>query len=50
MNSGIGNAKTLTLLGVKSIIDLPDVGQNLSDHASLEIHGLLMLMEPIPLR
>jgi choline dehydrogenase-like flavoprotein len=35
LNSGIGNAQTLTALGVKSIVNLPDVGQNLSDHTFL---------------
>lgn len=32
MNSGIGDAGTLAALGIKPIIDLPSVGQNLTDH------------------
>jgi choline dehydrogenase-like flavoprotein len=31
--SGIGDAKQLKELGIESIVDLPDVGANLSDHA-----------------
>ncbi|KAG6887727.1 hypothetical protein C0992_010947 [Termitomyces sp. T32_za158] len=32
MNSGIGDAKTLKVVGVQPLVDLPDVGQNLADH------------------
>lgn len=32
MNSGIGNATALSEIGIKSLVDLPSVGQNLSDH------------------
>ena len=35
MLSGIGNATTLEALGIESIIDLPDVGLNLTDHPIL---------------
>ncbi|KAF8075341.1 aryl-alcohol oxidase precursor [Lyophyllum atratum] len=35
MNSGIGNSTTLKAVGVKPLVDLPDVGENLSDHAVL---------------
>ncbi|KAG6902090.1 hypothetical protein C0995_004441 [Termitomyces sp. Mi166 len=32
LNSGIGNSSTLSLLGIKPLVHLPSVGQNLSDH------------------
>ena len=32
MLSGIGNKTALEALGIESVIDLPDVGQNLTDH------------------
>lgn len=32
MHSGIGNAKSLNAFRIKSLVDLPDVGENLSDH------------------
>ncbi|KAG6844222.1 hypothetical protein H0H87_008700 [Tephrocybe sp. NHM501043] len=32
LNSGIGNASTLTHLGIEPLVDLASVGQNLSDH------------------
>jgi len=35
LNSGIGNAKTLQTVGVKSLVNLPDVGENMSDHPVL---------------
>ncbi|RDB27758.1 Pyranose dehydrogenase 1 [Hypsizygus marmoreus] len=35
LNSGIGNAKTLKAIGVKPLVDLPDVGQNMHDHPVL---------------
>ncbi|KAJ7606755.1 aryl-alcohol oxidase precursor [Mycena polygramma] len=33
--SGIGNAKDLSALGIKTIVDNPSVGKNLSDHPQL---------------
>lgn len=33
LNSGIGNANNLKTVGVKSIVNLPDVGENLADHS-----------------
>ncbi|KAG6856155.1 hypothetical protein H0H87_007010 [Tephrocybe sp. NHM501043] len=33
LNSGIGPAKDLKKVGVKLLVDLPDVGQNLADHS-----------------
>lgn len=35
--SGIGNAKTLQAFQIKSIVDLPGVGENLQDHAMVGI-------------
>jgi hypothetical protein len=32
LNSGIGNAEALTAIGIKPLVDLPDVGENLVDH------------------
>ncbi|KAG6866544.1 hypothetical protein C0991_002029 [Blastosporella zonata] len=32
MNSGIGNATSLRSVGIKPVLDLPEVGQNLVDH------------------
>lgn len=32
LNSGIGNSKDLKAVGVNPIVDLPDVGTNLTDH------------------
>lgn len=32
LNSGIGNTRSLKALGIKPLVDLPDVGENLSDH------------------
>ncbi|KAG6916148.1 hypothetical protein DXG01_008299 [Tephrocybe rancida] len=32
LNSGIGNAKSLQSVGIKALVNLPDVGQNLADH------------------
>lgn len=32
LHSGIGDPKLLSSVGVKPLIDLPDVGQNLTDH------------------
>ncbi|KAF9460388.1 pyranose dehydrogenase [Collybia nuda] len=32
MHSGIGDAKDLSRIGIKPIVDLPSVGRNLSDH------------------
>ncbi|KAJ7908751.1 alcohol oxidase [Mycena leptocephala] len=33
LHSGIGNSSTLTSLGIKSLHNLPSVGQNFSDHS-----------------
>ncbi|KAG6870379.1 hypothetical protein C0995_013397, partial [Termitomyces sp. Mi166 len=35
LNSGIGNSAELTAVGIKPIVDLADVGENMSDHALL---------------
>ncbi|KAG6896159.1 hypothetical protein C0992_009908 [Termitomyces sp. T32_za158] len=35
LNSGIGNAGDLTALGIHPIVNLPDVGKNLSDQVAL---------------
>lgn len=32
LNSGIGNATELSEFGISSVIDLPDVGQHMTDH------------------
>lgn len=32
LNSGIGNATALATLGIKPLVNLPDVGENLVDH------------------
>ncbi|KAF7305848.1 Aryl-alcohol oxidase [Mycena chlorophos] len=37
LHSGIGDASTLTALGIESQVDLPDVGQHLSDHPLLPL-------------
>ncbi|KAG6876323.1 hypothetical protein C0992_013370 [Termitomyces sp. T32_za158] len=35
MNSGIGNSADLKAVGIKPIVDLPDVGENMADHPLL---------------
>jgi hypothetical protein len=40
MLSGIGDPKTLDSLKIKPIIDLPDVGQNMQDHAFVAIQWI----------
>lgn len=35
LNSGIGDERELAAVGIKAILHLPDVGQNLSDHPRL---------------
>ncbi|RDB27619.1 Pyranose dehydrogenase 1 [Hypsizygus marmoreus] len=35
LNSGIGNANSLKAIGVQSLVNLPDVGENLGDHSFL---------------
>lgn len=35
LNSGIGDSSALSLIGVKPVLNLPSVGQNLSDHPML---------------
>ncbi|KAG6841012.1 hypothetical protein C0991_002642 [Blastosporella zonata] len=32
LNSGIGNSQSLKAVGIKPLVNLPDVGENLSDH------------------
>lgn len=36
--SGIGDAKYLRKLGIKSVVDLPGVGRNLQDHLVLKVN------------
>lgn len=40
LNSGIGNSRSLQAVGVKPLVDLPDVGQNMTDHPLLGNHWL----------
>ncbi|KAG6917872.1 hypothetical protein DXG01_000642 [Tephrocybe rancida] len=35
LNSGIGNESMLSLLGIEALVNLPSVGQNLSDHPTV---------------
>ncbi|KAG6899171.1 hypothetical protein C0993_012714 [Termitomyces sp. T159_Od127] len=35
LNSGIGNSADLKAVGIKPIVDLPDVGENMADHPLL---------------
>ncbi|RDB18616.1 Pyranose dehydrogenase 3 [Hypsizygus marmoreus] len=35
LNSGIGDSKALRRVGLKPLVDLPDVGANLADHAAI---------------
>ncbi|KAG6844995.1 hypothetical protein H0H87_001767 [Tephrocybe sp. NHM501043] len=35
LNSGIGDSKALRSVGVKPLVDLPDVGANLADHSAI---------------
>lgn len=37
MLSGVGNQASLTSLGIKTIVDVPDVGENMQDHAFVAI-------------
>lgn len=37
LNSGIGDKKELEAVGVKTILDLPDVGKNLTDHMTVPL-------------
>ncbi|KAF7324875.1 DBR1-domain-containing protein [Mycena kentingensis (nom. inval.)] len=48
LKSGIGNATTLLALGITPIVDLPSVGQNLSDHAAVVPTWLVNATEPLP--
>lgn len=41
LNSGIGDSKTLTELGIEPLVHLPDVGENLSDHPGV-VNGWLV--------
>ena len=36
--SGVGDAAYLTKFGIKTVIDLPGVGQNLQDHLVLKVN------------
>lgn len=36
LNSGVGDKKSLEALGIASVVNLPDVGRNLSDHSILQ--------------
>lgn len=36
--SGIGDAKSLSALGIQPVLDLPGVGQNLHDHLNVNVH------------
>ncbi|KAJ6452274.1 aryl-alcohol oxidase precursor [Mycena sanguinolenta] len=38
LNSGIGDSKTLTDMGIKPLVHLPSVGQNLSDQMTVAIY------------
>ncbi|KAF8146223.1 GMC oxidoreductase-domain-containing protein, partial [Mycena galopus ATCC 62051] len=38
LNSGIGDNQTLAVMGIKPIVHLPDVGQNLSDQATIAMY------------
>ncbi len=38
MRSGIGSAQELDALGIAPVVDLPGVGQNLSDHPTVGLH------------
>ncbi|KAG6853679.1 hypothetical protein C0991_002322 [Blastosporella zonata] len=35
LNSGVGDSKALRAVGVKPLVDLPDVGANLADHSAI---------------
>lgn len=35
LNSGVGNKTELSQLGIRSVVDLPSVGKNFSDHAAI---------------
>lgn len=37
MRSGIGDASSLTELGITPLVDLPSVGKNLTDHPSVSL-------------
>lgn len=37
MLSGIGDSSALSALGIDTIVDLPDVGQNLQDHTAVTL-------------
>lgn len=39
MLSGIGDGAQLSSVGIRTLIDLPGVGQNLHDHASISAHA-----------
>jgi choline dehydrogenase-like flavoprotein len=37
LNSGVGDATSLTALGIPVVLDLPSVGQNASDHVAFQM-------------
>lgn len=41
MHSGIGNSTLLTSLGIPSLVDLPSVGANLTDHIGCSVDWLV---------
>ncbi|KAJ7693402.1 alcohol oxidase, partial [Mycena rosella] len=41
LHSGIGNSSTLTSLGIKPLVNLPSVGQNMSEHPLVPVSFLV---------
>ncbi|WP_308465519.1 choline dehydrogenase [Rathayibacter soli] len=46
--SGVGNAAELAKLGIRSVVDLPGVGENLQDH--LEVYIQHACLEPVTMQ
>lgn len=46
--SGVGNAAKLAKLGIRSVVDLPGVGENLQDH--LEVYVQAACLEPVSMQ
>lgn len=46
--SGVGDAKALAPLGIRSVVDLPGVGANLQDH--LEVYVQYACLEPVSMQ
>ncbi|MEO8908152.1 MAG: choline dehydrogenase, partial [Microbacteriaceae bacterium] len=46
--SGVGNAAELAKLGIRSVVDLPGVGENLQDH--LEVYIQHACLEPVSMQ